>query len=74
MHVGYTAQKIPVSGQFNEWPVPFCFSSLVVCYPFMIRSYSFQFLFEIRVHFPSVSNLFYIRSVFAISWHMAVYD
>ena len=40
----------------------------------MIRSYSVQSLFEVHVHFPSVSNPFYICSVFAISLHVTVYD
>ena len=49
--------------------VPFCFRSLVVCYPFKIRSYSFQSLFEVRAHFPSVLNPFHIHLL-----HVAVYD
>ena len=43
-------------------------------FPVMIRSLSVQSLFEVHVHFPSVSNPFYICFVFAISLHMAVYD
>ena len=35
--------------------------------------YSVQFLFEVLVYFPSVSNLFYICSMFLISLHVAVW-
>ena len=48
--------------------VSFHFRPLVIRYPFKICSYSFQSPFEVGVHFLSVSNPFYIRSMFTVSF------
>ena len=71
VHVWCAPNKLPVFGQFNEGPVPFCFRSLVVRYLFMICSYSFQYLFEVCALFLSISNLLYIRDQLL---HEAVYN
>ena len=67
-------KNFPFPVRSKEQPVLFHFHSLVVPCPFMIRSYSFQPPFEVCAHFLSISNPFYIRSVFAISLNVTVYD
>ena len=68
-------KNFPFPVRSMEWPVIFHFRSWFVCYLFMICSYSFQSPFEVRAHFPSVSNPFYICSMFAIQLlHVAVYE
>ena len=61
-------KKIPVSGPFNG-KVQF------IPFPFMIHSLYAHDLFEVHVHFPSVSKTFYIHSMFEKQLlHVAVYD
>ena len=62
--------NFPFTVRSTEWPVPCLFHSLVICYLFKIRLYPFQPPFEVRVHFPSVSNHSYSFHIL----HVVVYD
>ena len=75
VHVQYAPKNFPFPVRSMERFVSFHFRSWFVRYPFMIRLYFVQSPFKDHTHFPSVLNLFYIRSMFVIELlHVALND
>ena len=59
-------KKLSVSCHFNG-------TARSIPFPFLILSFFVCIFFEVHVHFLSISKLLYIRTVFSISLHIAVY-